>query len=1162
MRLRGGWWLSQAGIALSVAGGVWLGATAVRGGWDAADPVASVLGGAAGVVALVVSLRSGAGVGSVTGGPPPPPALTVPAWVVDRQEAEQVVAAVCGRGRTSAVGITTGLHGAGGFGKTTLAQVVCAHPRVRRRFRGRVYFVTVGRNIRGRAAIAAKVVEATRFITGDSLDTGQDPDQAGAHLGRLLARRPRTLLVIDDVWEPEQLEPFLHGAQGQCVRLVTTRRPTVLPPEATRIMVDRMSPEQAHAVLSYNLAGTLPGPLVESLVKATGRWALLLRLVNQLVAVQAATGASPVTAAQTILARLRALGPAGADPDVPLDLDDPDRRNTAVRASIQAATELLPAGGGRRFAELGIFAEDEIVPLPLVTLLWRATGDLDEPRARALCMQMAELSLVSLDASVPGGVLALHDVVRDYLRAELAGGLPSVNAALLDGVAATLPSLPSSGTDTGVNMGNGPAWWRITDGYLLDHLVEHLLDAGRVAEAEALTSDLRWVRTRLHQRGPTAPWRDLDRIGTPIAQTLAGDLARAAHLLAPTGEPAHALNAVLGSRLGALARWHDQPCVVGQPALLNRWPPPDLPDPALLRILTGGSDGVRALAFSPDGTSLATACDDEVVRTWDPATGTLLRTLTGHEGYVNAVAFSPDGTSLVSVGADGSARMWEVATGSLTRTAIGEAAGLKTVAFSPDGTRLATVCENGSVSIWDAAGARLRTLPVNRREVRALAFSPGGERLATAGGEGMVHIWDPETAVDLHVLTAGPGAVRAVAFSPDGTRLATAGEDRLVRIWDPTAVDRPPRTLLGHTGYVNAVAFSPDGTRLATAGYDRSVRIWDPHTGRLLHTLGGHVDYVNAVAFSPDGTRLATAGYDRSVRIWNPNARALAGDGNGVRSVAVAQGARLASADDDGAVRIREASSGAPLLTLTSYIAGVRAVVFRPDATRLATVGEDGSVSIWDATSGSLVSSLSDYDRTQAATFSWDGAQLATLEDTGRIRIWDADGEFVQGLRGEWRQDRALAFCPEGTRLAVAGESGLVSVWNTVSRQRVHVLSSHERNVSAVAFSPDGALLATVGEDPLVRLWDSAAGSLRMALSGHERHVNAVSFSPDGRWLATGGDDGSIRVWDPASGTLVTQMRIESHVRCCAWSPDGAAIFVGGRGGLFGFDFRSGVPVP
>ncbi|MFF4457261.1 NB-ARC domain-containing protein [Streptomyces goshikiensis] len=378
---------------------VWLGAMAVRDGWGEADPVASVLGATAGIAALIAALRTSSTSHASDAGLPLSAAPAVPDWVVDRAEVREVVAAVCRRRGGGAVGITTGLHGAGGFGKTILANVVCADPKVRRHFRGRVYVVTIGREVRGRSAIAAKVAEVTRYLTGDAREIGQDPDLAGQHLAGLLAQQPRMLLVLDDVWEAEQLAPFLQGASRTCVRLVTTRNPGVLPPGSRPVTVDRMSPQQALAVLTHGL--DLPESVSRALVEATGRWALLLRMANQRLAAQAATGADPAAAAYQLLARLRAQGPTGADdPDAPLDLNDPKRRNAAVRASIQAATTLLPPDGARRFAELGIFAEDEAIPVPLVLRLWQATGHLGEARARALCKQMADLSLLSLDTAV------------------------------------------------------------------------------------------------------------------------------------------------------------------------------------------------------------------------------------------------------------------------------------------------------------------------------------------------------------------------------------------------------------------------------------------------------------------------------------------------------------------------------------------------------------------------------------------------------------------------------------------------------------------------------------------------------------------------------------------------------------------------------------------
>ena len=304
-----------------------------------------VLSGLALLIAMAVTFgqeRSG----ESPSDPPPPEPVQAPGWLVGRKEGSRAIAAVCGGNRS--VGITTSLWGAGGFGMTTLATVVCANRRVRRHFRDRIYMITIGRDVRSRAAVAAKISEATRFITGESQEF-DDPDLAGAHLGRLLDQRPRMLLVLDDVWEDEQLAPFLRGG-GECVRLVTTRVPSLLPSGARAIEVDEMSPQQARTVLTWELP-PLPVDITEALLRATGRWALLLRLTNRLISEQVAAGADVGTAASQILRRLREHGPTAVDPRTAvLELDDPKLRSRAVRATEEAATTLLPPGGYDRFA--------------------------------------------------------------------------------------------------------------------------------------------------------------------------------------------------------------------------------------------------------------------------------------------------------------------------------------------------------------------------------------------------------------------------------------------------------------------------------------------------------------------------------------------------------------------------------------------------------------------------------------------------------------------------------------------------------------------------------------------------------------------------------------------------------------------------------------------
>ena len=470
---------------------------------------------------------------------PVPPELDVPDWVVGRPTELAAIVKALVDGQAATVGITTGLYGAGGFGKTTLARMVCADRRVRRRFAGRVYLVTVGRDVRGAAAISARVNDVIKLVAGEDA-TFTDPELAGRRLGTLLDAGPRRLLVLDDVWEPEQLAPFTEGGKG-CARLVTTRVPELVADRGVAVRVDQMSPVQARALLTSGLP-PLDQAVVQGLLEVTGRWPLLLRLVSKILADYARVAADVSEQAMGLLEKLRAGGPAVVDDLLGgtgrgLDVAQPHQRTLAVRATIEASTGLLDRQDTERFTELGVFAEDETIPFSLIARLWRATSGLDDLHAAQVCQRLAQLALVSEAAGSARGI-TVHDVVRDFLRAELGRQrLAELNVTLSDTVAADLPA--ASPVDRAAGCPVRVAWWELghQDRYLWDHLIEHLRDAGRSVEAEALVGDLRWVGTRLERFGPAAPAADLAAAGTPRAARLRGVLARTAHLLAPTNRP-------------------------------------------------------------------------------------------------------------------------------------------------------------------------------------------------------------------------------------------------------------------------------------------------------------------------------------------------------------------------------------------------------------------------------------------------------------------------------------------------------------------------------------------------------------------------------------------------------------------------------------------------
>jgi hypothetical protein len=146
---------------------------------------------------------------------------------------------------------------------------------------------------------------------------------------------------------------------------------------------------------------------------------------------------APDEAARLVLDRLRAQGPAGLDAVGGLDPADPSQRERAASTSLELAFDLLPPGGRERFAELGVFAEDEHVLVALVAHYWGVTCGIGEAEAWLLCYDLADLSLIGL-SDKRAAAIRLHDVYRDLLHAELGGRLPQLHAHLIQAAAQAL----------------------------------------------------------------------------------------------------------------------------------------------------------------------------------------------------------------------------------------------------------------------------------------------------------------------------------------------------------------------------------------------------------------------------------------------------------------------------------------------------------------------------------------------------------------------------------------------------------------------------------------------------------------------------------------------------------------------------------------------------
>ncbi|WP_284750128.1 NB-ARC domain-containing protein [Amycolatopsis sp. RTGN1] len=1068
-------------------------------------------------------------------------------------------------GRSGKVGITTALAGAGGFGKTTLALEVCTLPAIAAAF-GTPLWVTVGQEIHG-AALAKLINDLIERVEGQRPGI-TSPEQAGIRLGEVLRARGRSLLVVDDVWTAEQLRPFLSAGQG-CTLLVTTRIPDLLPADAEAVPVDQMSRQQAKDLVGGGLPA-LPETLGEQLLDITGRWPLALSLANAALRRAERDGADVADAAERLLRRLRDLGPTA------LDVADAARRDRAVAATLESSLGLL---GERRIraVELAIFPEDTEIPVDLVVLLWRTTAGLTPDESDRLCHELAELSLIIWRGD--RAKFRLHDVIRTYLRHECGQARRrELNQKLLDAVATTLTTTPDQ---------QPVEWWKLPSSadYLWRTLGYHLAGADRTGELSKLVTHPLWVTGKLRRFGPVAVAEDLAPVGTATAKELSRFLDQLAHLLTPT-TPDHAVVNALALRLPrspALEELRDAAVaeLEGLPRLVAEMDLPDLPDPALNRVLAGHDGWVRQCTFTPAGDLMSAAYDG--IRVWNTETGRLIRLLTTPSSDYD-FALSADGRSLALPGEDNTIEIRDVGTWQVRAVLTGLRDSAATLCFSAD-SRTIVCTDDKTIRLWDAgSGKQLRSFKMPDTVEVCVPLRDG--TVVTLDGS-QLRIWNLGSGTFRLLLDTGISP-DTVVVSPDQRWLAAPGS-RGLAVFDLTAADRPALSLHQHEGLTTA-AFSPDGRTLATGSSSGNVVFWDVAGWRPTGQISAHGSDVEHLAFTPNGSVLASAGNDGTVRLWHAGqahseiARASAPTGSTRSCAAATDGSWLAVARSDS-VTIHDPVSRAEIENL-AYPERTYEVIGAGNHSLL--VEQHSSVLVCDAGNwqasrtlqhpadsvihgvsigGHLVCMTDGEDRVLVwDTGSWEGPLFATVDDSGVHRAEppapDADSVTTKirqrfNRTSKKKSDVYAQLGPDGEWLAI-GTGTTIHIVVPKTWKVLKTIPLNDR-ISGLIAVPNGRRLAVrVGKT--VQHVDTATWTVSGAYTDHDFIADAtdLSWSPEGSLLATVSDDQTLRIIDAIGWRCLTELRLDGELTGCAWLAGDRLAVVGGHG-IFWFTFVAGV---
>jgi WD40 repeat protein len=1040
--------------------------------------------------------------------------------------------------RGEPVAITAALRGAGGYGKTELANALCHDSDIQDAFSDGILRITLGEQPDDLVGRIADLIETL---------AGERPgfrtiDAAKVALADALDDR-RCLLVIDDAWRIQDLAPFLHrGPKNQSTRLVTTRDDRILPPDAARIAVDAMKSGEAQEMLSRGMPGPMAAalrPRLAALAGRLGEWPLLLGLANGVVRARIARGASSADAVDYAERAIAQRGIAYA-----FQADDPESRRRTAWGTLEISLEQLGADERRRFAELAVFVEDAEIPTMVAIGLWRQTAALDPLDGEDLLVRLAELSLLS-ELDLGRRVLRLHDVVRSLLRTGPVKG----DLAKLDGLLVAHFRTAGDGRLA-----------ELDDLYGLRHLLVHLSGAGEVDVARALLADPAWLSNKLRRLGIQPLLADYATLSHGDA---ALDLIRAALTLAAPAlvRNPRELAPQLLARLAAgdaagldefLARTRRLLSLNTLVPTRQTFTPPGVE----VRRYEGHTHAVTSVTVLADGRRALSGAADMTLRVWDLETGAEVRRFEGHTDAVTSVTVLADGRRALSGSYDNTLRVWDLETGAEVRRLEGHDDGVADVTVLADGRRALSGSRDRTLRLWDLeTGAEVRRFEGHEDDVTCVTGLADGRRALSGSRDQTLRLWDLETGAEVRRFEGHEGEVTCVTVLADGRRALSGSGDQTLRLWD-LETGAEVRRFEGHKGTVDSVRVLADGRRaLLAAG--ATLRLWDLETGAEVRRFRGHENGVTSVTVLADGRRALSGSMDMTLRLWDLESgaerRRVEKHEGGVDSVTVlADGRRALSGSMDTTLRLWDLETGAELRRFKGHNHMVTSVTVLADGRRALSGSLDTTLRLWDLETGAELRVFAGHARwVTSVTGLADGRRALSGSFDQTLRLWDLEtGAELRRLEGHTHAVTSVTVLADGRRALSGSGDTTLRLWDLETGAEVRRFDGHTDRVTSVTVLADGRRALSGSWDQTLQLWDLETGAAVRRFEGHTGGVTSVTVLADGRRALSGSGDKTLRLWDLETGAELAHLTFDATTRALAWSPTLGCVVVGDDRGL------------
>uniref|UniRef100_A0A667GHS5 Apoptotic peptidase activating factor 1 n=1 Tax=Lynx canadensis TaxID=61383 RepID=A0A667GHS5_LYNCA len=972
------------------------------------------------------------------------------------------------------------IYGMAGCGKSVLAaETVRDHSFLDGCFPGGVHWVSVGKQ--DKSGLLMKLQNLCARLDQDESFSQRLPlniEEAKDRLRILMLRKhPRSLLILDDVWDPWVLKAF----DNQCQILITTRdksvTDSVMGPkyvvsvesglgkekglEILSLFVNMKKadlPEQAHSIIKECKGSPLVVSLIGALLRDfPNRWDYYLRQLQN-----------------KQFKRIRKSS-----------FYDYEALDEAMSISVEMLREDIKD----YYTDLSILQKDVKVPTKVLCILW----DMETEEVEDILQEFVNKSLLFCDRNGKSFCYYLHDLQVDFLIEKNRNQLQDLHKKLI-----TQFQRHHQPHTLSPDQEDCMYWYNF--------LAYHMASANMHKELCALMFSLDWIKAKTELVGPAhlihefVEYRHiLDEKDCAVCENFQEFLSLNGHLLGRQPFP----NIVqLGLCEPETSEVYQQAKLQAKQEVDNgmlylEWINKKNNKNLSRLVVRPHTDAVYHACFSEDGQRIASCGVDKTLQVFKAETGEKLLEIKAHEDEVLCCAFSADDRFIATCSVDKKVKIWNSMTGELVHIYDEHSEQVNCCHFTNNSHHLllATASSDCFLKLWDLTQKECRnTMFGHTNSVNHCRFSPDDKLLASCSADGTLKLWDVKSANERESIN-----VKQFFLNSEEPQ-----EDMEV--------------------IVKCCSWSADGARIMVAAKNK-IFLWNMDSCLKVADCRGHLSWVHCVMFSPDGSSFLTSSDDQTIRLWETkkvcenSAIVLKQD---IDVVFQENEVMVLAVDNVRHLQLINGKTGQ-----TDYLteAQVSCCCLSPHLEYIAFGGEDGAIEILELLNNRIFQSRIGHKKTvRHIQFTDDGKTLISSSDDSSIQVWNWQSEeyvFLQAHQETVKDFRLL----KNSRLLSWSFDGTVKVWSIITGRIEKDFVCHQDTVLSCDISPDATKFSSTSADKTAKIWNVSNGellhlcapiSVEEGAATHGGWVTDLCFSPDSKMLVSAG--GYLKWWSVDTG--------------------------------------------